>query len=304
MKIATTTSDFGHYCATNADRIRELHRAGFRYIDLSMYSLPPTSPLMNDNWKDEVALLKNTADELGMQFVQAHAPGTNFLSPKVTDHDFLKKSIIRSIEVCGALHIPHNVLHFGWAKGLSKEESFECNRAYCRQFLPVAQEYGVNILAENSCAVNMQDMYYPNSAQDILDFLSFVDHPMLHVCWDTGHANCEGPQYDEIVKLGKELYAIHYNDNYGLSDAHTMPYCGTLNNDEIINALIAADFKGSFTLECGSLLRRANHWPHKRRTFEADTRLLSPPLHLQRMAEALMYETAKHILSAYDLFEE
>ena len=105
MKIATTTSDFGRYCSTDADRIRELHRAGFRYIDLSMYSLSPASALMQDSWREEVALLQRTAEELGMTFVQAHAPGTNYLSPKVTDHDFLKRSVVRSIEVCGALNI-------------------------------------------------------------------------------------------------------------------------------------------------------------------------------------------------------
>ncbi len=304
MKIATTTSDFGRYHATDTERIRALHAAGFRYIDLSMYSLSPASPLMQEDWREEVKRLQATAQELGMQFVQAHAPGTNYLSPKITDHDFLQRSVHRSIEVCGALGIPNNVLHFGWAKGLSKEESFEQNRAYCRKFLPTAEACGVNILVENSCAVNMGEMYYPNSAEDILAFLSYIDHPLVHVCWDTGHANCEGAQYGEIVKLGQELYAIHYNDNYGLSDAHTMPYCGTLNHDEIVHALMDIDFKGYFTLECGALLRGASAWPHKRRIFEKDTRLLQPPLCLQEKAEALLYESAKYILSAYDLFEE
>ncbi len=37
MKIATTTGDFGFYCKNDEERIRELHKAGFRYIDLSMY---------------------------------------------------------------------------------------------------------------------------------------------------------------------------------------------------------------------------------------------------------------------------
>ena len=36
MKIATTTSDFSRYCATDVERIHALHAAGFRYIDLSM----------------------------------------------------------------------------------------------------------------------------------------------------------------------------------------------------------------------------------------------------------------------------
>ena len=304
MKIATTTSDFSYYLNDYAAQIRALHAAGFRYIDLSMYSLSPSSPLMQDNWQEEVKRLKATADELGMQFVQAHAPGTNFLSPKVTDMDFLEKSIHRSFAVCGALGIPNNVMHFGWAKELSKEESFEKNRAFCRKILPTCEEFGVNVLVENSCKINMGDMYYPNSAKDILEFLSFVDHPMVHVCWDTGHANCEGAQYDEIVTLGKELYAIHYNDNHGNGDEHLMPYLGTMNHDEVISALIAADFKGYFTLECTATLVKKHGWPRKRRPYEADERLINPPLFLMDRMECAMYETSKHMLEQYGIFEE
>ena len=36
MKIATTTGDFSLYCKTDIERIRQLHQAGFRYIDLSI----------------------------------------------------------------------------------------------------------------------------------------------------------------------------------------------------------------------------------------------------------------------------
>ena len=63
MKIATSTCDFDFYCDNDPDRIRELHRAGFRYIDLSMYSFSPDSPYMADNWKDEVKKIKDLADE-------------------------------------------------------------------------------------------------------------------------------------------------------------------------------------------------------------------------------------------------
>ena len=41
MKIATTTEDFYFWCKTDEERIRELHRTGFRYIDLSMYYFTP-----------------------------------------------------------------------------------------------------------------------------------------------------------------------------------------------------------------------------------------------------------------------
>ena len=51
MKIATTTEDFGFYCRTDEERIRELHRAGFRYIDLSLYSLTPDCAYMQEGWR-------------------------------------------------------------------------------------------------------------------------------------------------------------------------------------------------------------------------------------------------------------
>ena len=39
----------------------------------------------------------------------------------------------------------------------------------------------------------------------MVEFLNYVGHPLLHACWDTGHANCEGSQYDDIVTLGKVI---------------------------------------------------------------------------------------------------
>jgi len=38
MKLCTTTEDFRAYYANDADKLRELAAAGFRYADLSMYN--------------------------------------------------------------------------------------------------------------------------------------------------------------------------------------------------------------------------------------------------------------------------
>ena len=124
MKIATTTGDFGFYCNTDEERIRELHKAGFRYIDLSMYSLTPNCVYMQENWRDEVQKIKYLAQELGMQFVQAHSQGGNPLSEDKAHVDFLLKATIRSIEICKELGIKNTVVHCGYRKGIGKEESF------------------------------------------------------------------------------------------------------------------------------------------------------------------------------------
>ena len=304
MKIATTTGDFAKFCKTDEEIIRELHRAGFRYIDLSMYSFTPDSPFMKDNWKDEVKKLKTVADELGMTFVQAHSQGGNPLSENKDEVDFIIEATIRSVEICEMLGIKNTVVHNGFADGISKEEWFERNKKFYENFFPVIERCGVNILCENSAKVNMGDRYFINTGKDMVEFIKFVNHPQIHACWDTGHANCEGSQYNEIMELGKELYAIHYNDNLGTKDTHVAPYLGTLNHDEVINALIDVGFKGYFTLESGSSLRGYREWTGWRRQFDRDMRLSEPQLFMQRHLEKLLYDTSEYILSSYGILEK
>lgn len=304
MKIATTTSDFEVFCKTDEERIRELHRAGFRYVDLSLYSLTPNCPYMRDNWRDEVQKLKNSADSLGMQFVQAHSQGGNPLSDDKAHVDFLLSATIRSIEICQMLGIKNTVVHNGMAHGLSKEEWFEKNKRFYEKLFPTMERCGVNVLCENSTKVNMGDMYFINTGKDMREFIEYVGHSQIHGCWDTGHANCEGSQYDDITAIGDELYAIHYNDNRGTMDEHLAPYMGTLNHDEVMHALTDVGFNGYFTLECVSSLRTYNYWLGNRKPFSQDMRLAEPQLFMQRHIEKMMYETAEYILSSYGLSEE
>ena len=150
----------------------------------------------------------------------------------------------------------------------------------------------------------MGNMYFINTGKDMYEFIKFVNHPQIHGCWDTGHANCEGSQYDEIMAIGEELYAIHYNDNRGMQDEHLIPFLGTLNHDEVLNALIDVGFKGYFTLESSSSLRSFGYWLGARRPFEKEKRLAEPPLFMQNKMEEMLYETAKYILGSYALLEE
>ncbi len=306
MKIATTTGDFGFYCASNEERIKELHRAGFKYIDLSM-GFKPDSVYMQENWREAVVRIKTLADELGMQFVQAHSQGGNPLSDDPAHVDFLLQATLRSIEICEMLGIKNTVVHNGHAAGLTKEEWFEKNKAYYAKLFPMIEKCGVNVLCENSTKANMGDRYFINTGKDMREFIEYVGHPQIHGCWDTGHANCEGSQYDEIMALGDELYAIHYNDNIGVKDDHVAPFLGSLNHDEVLSALIDVGFRGYFTLEGGSSLVTYNKWPTPRRRFEnakGELKLSQPQLFMQRHIEAMMYDTAKWMLEQYDVFEE
>jgi sugar phosphate isomerase/epimerase len=272
-----------------------------------MYAFQPDSVYMQDGWRDAVMRLREFAEGLDMQFVQAHSQGGNPLSEDPKHVEFLLKATLRSIEICEMLGIRNTVVHNGYQKGISKEEWFLRNKAFYERLFPTMERCGVNVLCENSTKANMRDQYFINTGKDMREFIEYVDHPMIHGCWDTGHANCEGNQYDEILSIGEELYAIHYNDNHGSKDDHVAPFLGTLNHDEILCALTDVGFKGYFTLECDSTLRRFNQWTGKRRRFEGrngDLKLSEPQLFMQRHIETMMYDTAKWMLEEYGVFEK
>ncbi len=299
MKLVTTTSDFKNWCSSDADRIREIHRAGFRYIDLNLGMLTPDCVYMQPGWQDEVERLKELSRGLDMQFVQAHSQGIGSpLSDNADNNNFYIEATKRSIEICGMLGIKNTVVHEACKAGLSKYEMFEVNKDFYNKLFPTAEKFGVNILCENSTRVNLKDIYCTNTGADMREFIEYIGHPLFHACWDIGHANCEKfSMYDNIMTLGDELYAIHYHDNHCEADEHLAPYLGNLNHDEVINALIDVGYKGYFTLEADFSLRT-------RLKFEKDNRLQYPKLFMQRHIEAMMYDTAKWMLETYGLFEE
>lgn len=304
MKLATTTCDFDGYFNTYQEKIDAVAEAGFKYIDLSMYVIEKDDELLvSGKWNDNAKRILDTSKAKGLNFVQAHSPGGN---PIAGDGNakILIDATIRSIEICGVLGIPNIVVHAGMMKGYTKEQFFYENREFFRKLIPAMERNNVNVLCENSTQKNMGDMYFTNSGKDMKEFVEYVNHPLFHACWDTGHGNCEGNQYDDIKAIGNDLFAVHINDNSGRGDEHVIPYLGTVNMDEVMNALIDIGYKGVFTFESGSSLRPYKCWLGNRREYEKDTRLREPRLFMQKHLEKLMYDIGEYILKSYDCFEE
>lgn len=224
--------------------IRAVAKAGFKYIDISLYRLRNDSDLMKAGWMDIVNDLKSLADELGIKFRQAHSPGyTSFGSDEWINTNK------RSIDICKMLGIENLVVHA--TGGASKDEFFAINSQGYATILPYAAENGVNILCENSTSKNMGAVWYINDGADMREFIKYVQalgYSNFHGCWDTGHANCEGSQYLDILALGDEIYGIHFHDNLG-TDTHMIPYYGNMDIDEVMRALKVIGYSGYFTLE-------------------------------------------------------
>lgn len=312
MKLATTTADFSGYTTSPAEAVAAFQGTGFRHLDYSFYDIIyPGSPFLTEHWKKEVLEAKNTAEQLGFDFVQAHAPGYNPLD-KNADHEAGMKATLRSIEACGELQISNLVLHLGFCDDFrypdSREAYFKVNAEFCKKLIPTMERYNINVCVENSAEGNMRGKYFLMTGQETADFADTVNHPLLHVCFDVGHSNMRGDIdiYRELCDVGQHLKAVHIQDNFGTYDEHIFPFLGSLDLDACIQALLDIGYQGCFTFEADNMFRAKPGWPHwKKNSPQVESRkLTAPPLVLRRQAEALFYQMGKWILEQYDCFEE
>ena len=310
MKLATTTADF-YGCRGNvpAQLVRLYASTGFRCLDYSFYNNPsPSLYQPGDGWKREIEDALTAAWELGITFVQAHAPDGEHFRPG-EKREALLLAIRRSIEGCAMLKIPNLVVHAAQLpdSNATPRDFLKENIRFYREILPDAERHGVNLLIENSCEQNMPG-YYLRTGREMREFLQEAGHPLLHACWDTGHAHLRRmDQYQSLVDLGEELYALHIHDNCGDGDTHMLPFMGSCNFDQVLQGLKDIGYTGCFTLECSSGLRRRDDWPYFRQRFSYQGRevetLLDPPEQLRQSYVRLMYETGRYMLEQYGLYE-
>lgn len=304
MKIATTTEEFNRFHKTYIDKVKELYSLGFKYIDISFYDQYKNgSEIMSENWRDTVAKLKEFSQATGVKYVQSHLPGHNPLNES-ENTDYEHMSNIRTIEICGELGIKNAVFHCGFKKDIGKKEFFELNKEYIQLLTPYLEKHNVNLCIENSCKSNLGKYYYFFDGKEMREFIEYINHPNITACWDTGHANIEGHQYEDIIALGEKLTALHINDNRGEKDEHILPYTGTMNIDEVMTALTEINFKGYFTFESGNAIIFTNSWPYKRPIFEKNQKSNTPDIICKRIFVQAQLEIGKKILTDYNCYED
>ena len=299
MKLATSTGDFHSYTCDQAECLRYIREAGFRYADYSFgcdYS--HRTGAFSENYESYFEGINRAAAELGIRLVQAHAP---MGSPLADDGGRFIADTIRCVDACGAWGIPNLVVHSGYTPGLSVAETMAANRRFFAPILERAEKFGVNILVENFNKMCVPGLYWIDNATDLLTLIELVDHPLFHAVWDAGHANLqEMPQDEELRLLGSHVRALHIQDNMGDTDSHLLPFLGSMNLDAVMHGLADIGYSGYFTFEVGGIFTPAD----KRRPYPADTRLATAPLSLKQAAEKLLYEVGRCVLERYGCFEE
>jgi sugar phosphate isomerase/epimerase len=299
MKLCTTTKDFAYYCDNDIDRIKEIKRAGFKYVDYSMIA-NEAAAYMHSGWRDDAKRLKDAAEEIGVEFVQMHSPEFETLETIDPSENWQEKleQTIRTIEVACELGIKSTVVHAGVKRYTDWEETKRLNKEFYQLLLPTMEKTGVNVLVENVGKSDNTGRCFLNTGDRVREFVEYFNHPLLHACWDIGHGNAIGNQCEEIKKVNKHIYAIHYNDNWGGNDSHTIPFLGTADHEEILRTLIDIGFDGPLTFEAVFVT-----FP-RLMEFDKKTGREKKSIEIRRAYEKVLFETGKYMLEAFDVYEE
>jgi len=302
LKLATTTSDFGRYADSYAQILCLLEKTPFRYLDCGMSTamLRKNPDLLGAGWQDAAKRLREQAESRGMAFVQAHAPMGRPLVKNADYEEFLFLTK-RSVEIAHCLGAENIVVHSGYRPEISKQQCFAENKAFYELLFRVAEPLGIHILTENFDKMCDPTTYWVDNARDQRELIDYVNHPLFHGCWDTGHGNLQQTTQREGLRiLGEHVYALHVQDNLGTADQHYAPYFGSMDLDSLMAGLEEIQYEGYFTFESGNLLLPET----VRRQEIAGGSLAKPPVHLKLEAECLLYHIGEYILRTCDAFAE
>lgn len=300
MKLCTTTKDFSYYCESDADRIREIARAGFKYVDYSLIS-NEAAAYMHSNWRDDVKRLREVADEEGVRFLQMHSPEFETLETLDPNENWDEKlaQTLRSIEIAGELGIESTVVHAGVKRYTGWQETMMLNKKFYELLLPTMERTGVNVLVENVGKADNTGRSFLNTGARVREFVEYFNHPLLHACWDMGHGNVFPDQSKDMKIVGEHILAVHCNDNFGDSrDMHTIPFLGNTDYADVIRTLIDIGFKGPLTFECVFVTVPGLI------NFDKAVNRVGESIEIRRAYERALFETGKYMLESFGVYEE
>jgi len=126
--------------------------------------------------------------------------------------------------------------------------------------LPFAKQYGVKIATEtfgDAVRYDCCDFFgnideFMKSYQGICAVEDYKDY--FTICVDTGHSNkatrYNNPSVGDVIrKLGKDITLLHLNDNDTFTDQHKIPMTGTIDWNDVLNALDEIEYDGYYNME-------------------------------------------------------
>ena len=207
--------------------------------------------------------LKRKAEQCGIEIAMTHGRMTTFKGIPEWDNRIVKNARIDCLatSVMGAsVCVVHGVSNCSFPIGTDPEILRQLNFELFTSILPFARQYGIKIATETfgdaaalgcCCLFGYADEFI-KTYNRICKEGGFDD--CFVTCMDTGHTHkavrFNNPSVgDAIRQIGKSISALHLHDNNGLIDQHKIPLTGSIDWNDVFDALDEIGYNGVYNLE-------------------------------------------------------
>lgn len=149
------------------------------------------------------------AQEIGLPCTMVHCayyePGLNDFWLPGEAGDKITDDYIQQIHQCGNL-TQNFVVHLN-RSGDCPVSKIGIDRL--QRILQVCEKYNLNLCVENLCSANEIPYIFTN-----------LEHPLLKICFDSGHHHWLMPEFNICQEFGKYVTTLHLHENDGTADEH------------------------------------------------------------------------------------
>ena len=230
-----------------------LSAAGFQGIDFNNDVEEYYTNAHDEQFYRELA---KHASACGIEICQAHAPfpSSYIEEDKASERFFEIVNAMKNAALLGApMIVVHPCTHLNYSIEGNPEILFDLNVDFYRRLIPYARQFGIKIAIEN--IGRFSGTSTPERLNRLYDTLN---DDVFTVCFDVGHCLIEGFDPAEAIKtIGHRLVngCTHVHDNFGDSDAHTLPYYGKINWDSVMKSLADIGYKGNLNYEASGFIK-------------------------------------------------
>ncbi len=207
--------------------------------------------------------VKERADSVGIRINQTHGKMTGFKNIPEEDEALVKNTgldcyvtSILGADTC----VVHNATNLFLGKEPAPELMHKMSYDMFTSVLPYAKEYKVKIATEtfgDAVKYSVCDFFgYIDEFEKAYKAIKEIDElkDYFTICVDTGHSNKamrfgNPTPADVIRRLGSEVTTLHLNDNNALVDQHKIPMTGTIDWNDVFNALDEIGYNGVYNME-------------------------------------------------------
>lgn len=211
--------------------------------------------------------LRKKAQELELEIGQTHGRVTSYFNDKTLDENVFVNARLDCLATAllgSPVTVMHNITTIITGPNADPVMMRQKSLEIFTKILPYAEENNIILATETfgdatgyDCCDFFGNAYEFIKAYNRITALGYADR--FKICVDTGHSNKAmrfgNPTAADVIRLsGGNIAALHLNDNDTFTDQHKIPLTGTIDWNDVFNALDEVGYKGNYNMEL--------HLPH------------------------------------------